>query len=227
MTQFLLAALAGLLAYLTLRVEVRGLENVPRSGALIVTANHIGWVDPPLLRWVIGRRIRYMTKIELFSWTISGLAVRLFNAFPVRRGGRDRVALRTALRLLKNDEVLGMFPEGTRSRNLKLARGHAGIAMVGLRSGAPILPVGIIGTNRMLKWPDLILRNQRVVFNVGKPFVLSRDDGSYEEAMRSVMLKIAGLLPKEMRGYYADDYEQSSEAAPAGPGLVAEAVTKS
>ena len=227
MIQFLLAALTGLLANLTLRVEVRGKENVPDSGALIVTANHIGWVDPPLLRWVIGRRTRYMAKIELFSWTISGLAVRLFDAFPVRRGGSDRVALRRALRLLDDGEVLGMFPEGTRSRSLKLAKGHPGIAMVGLRSGAPVLPVGITGTNRMLKWPDLILRNRRVVFNIGEPFVLSKGEISHEEATRSVMLKIAGLLPGEMRGYYADEYDQSSEGAPAGSGLVAEAVTKS
>ena len=222
MTQYLLAALAGLLANLTLRVDVRGLENVPRSGALIVTANHIGWVDPPLLRWVLGRRIRYMTKIELFRWTISGLAVRLFDAFPVRRDGRDRVALRQALRLLERGEVLGMFPEGTRSKNLQLAKGHAGIAMVGLRSGAPILPVGIVGTDRMLKWPDLILRNQRVIFNIGEPFTLSRGHGSYEETMRLVMSRVADLLPKEMRGYYADTHENSADGTSDGATAVRE-----
>ena len=227
MIQYFLAAFTGLVANLTLKIEIRGLDNIPRSGALIVTANHIGWVDPPLLRWAIGRRIRYMAKIELFTWTISGLAVRLFDAFPVRRGGSDRIALRRALRLLESGEVLGMFPEGTRSRNLKLAKGHPGIAMVALRSGAPILPVGIVGTNRMLKWPDLILRNRRVIFNVGEPFVLSRDDGSYQDATRSIMLKIAKLLPSEMRGYYADENDQSREGAPAGAGLVPEAVTKS
>ena len=227
MTQFLLAALAAVLAYSTMRVEVRGLENVPRSGTLIVTANHIGWVDPPLLRWIIGRRIRYMTKIELFTWTISGLAVRLFNAFPVRRDGRDRVALRYALRLLERGEVLGMFPEGTRSKDLRLAKGLPGVAMVGLRSGAPILPVGIVGTDRMLKWPDLILRNQRVIFNIGEPFTLSRGDGSYEEAMRLVMLRVADLLPKEMHGYYADADEKSAERTTGDARVATEIASKS
>ncbi len=225
--QSFLAAFTGLIANLTLRIEIRGAENIPKDGALIVAANHIGWVDPPLLRWVIGRHMRYMAKIELFKWTISGLAVRLFDAFPVRRGERDRIALRQALRLLKSGEVLGMFPEGTRSRNLRLARGHSGIALIALRSRAPILPVGIIGTNRMLKWPDMILRNRRVTFNIGEPFVLSRDDGSYEEMTRSVMLKVAALLPKDMRGYYADDHEQSHDGRLSGARVVTEAVTKS
>ena len=79
----------------------------------------------------------------------------------------------------------------------------------------------------MLKWPDMILRNRRVIFNVGKPFVLSRDDGSYEDATRSIMLKIAGLLPHEMRGYYADEHAHSGNGAPVEAGIVAEAVTES
>ena len=227
MSQFLLAALAGLLAFISSKVEVRGMENVPRSGAFIVAANHIAWIDPPLLRWVIGRRIRYMTKIELFRWNISGLAIRLFDAFPVRRDGRDRVALRQALRLLENGEILGMFPEGTRSKDLKLARGHPGVALVALRSGAPILPVGIIETNRILKWPDMVFRNPRVIFNIGEPFALSREDGSYQEGMRLVMLKIADLLPREMRGYYADVYEQSGDGVPDRVNVLGEGVKES
>ena len=125
MIQYLLAAFTGLVANLTLKIEIRGMDNIPRSGALIVTANHIGWVDPPLLRWAIGRRVRYMAKIELFTWTISGLAVRLFDAFPVRRGGRDRVALRRALRLLASGEVLGMFPGGDSQQGLEVGQGSS------------------------------------------------------------------------------------------------------
>lgn len=186
------------------RYDIVGLENVPRSGPFIIVANHISWLDPPMLGAMLPRRIRFMAKEELFKKPIVGWVVKSYESFPVRRGEGDRQALRMAIEILKAGGVLGMFPEGTRSKSGRLQPGHAGAAMIALKAGVPILPIGITGTQNIFRFPDILTR-PRFRVNIGCAFTLSQSEGhkdSLTDAREELMRRIAELLPMEYRGAY-------------------------
>ena len=129
------------------RWKVTGRDRVP-DGPLLVVCNHLSNADPPILAAGIARRrIRYMAKIEIFKYPF-GVVPRLYDAFPVRRFDADLAAMLNAERILKRGGVLGMFPEGHRSRTGMTGKPHPGTAMIALRSGATVLPCAIIGTPR-------------------------------------------------------------------------------
>lgn len=189
------------------RHEVIGLENLPRTGQFLLMANHVSWLDPPILGWLIPRRITFMAKEELFRnwfvrWVVAG-----YGAFPIRRGEGDRQALREALKVLDSGAVLGMFPEGTRSRDGQLQPGQPGIAMLALRSGAPVVPVSIVGTDRIWRLSSL-LRRPRFTVTIGRPFKLSDSEVVGRRGLSDLsdvmMLHLAELLPAELRGAYRD-----------------------
>ena len=189
-------------AIVHLRVE--GGENLPPSGPYILASNHINWKDPPLISIFLDRSVRYMAKIQAFSYPLLGYLVRATGAFPVRRGEGDRRALVTALRVLGGGQILGFFPEGHRSENATLLRGKPGVGFIASRApDAPLVPIAMIGTKQSLL--RLIFGGQAVL-RVGRPFHLSdlseeerRDEQAVTDA---VMRRIASLLPDEMRGAY-------------------------
>lgn len=190
------------------RWEIRGAENVPRDGALLVVANHMNLVDVPLLAVSLGRKAAFMAKEELFRYKLQSYFWYGAGSFPVRRGRTDLKAMRRAQRVLATGGVLVIFPEGTRSGNGKLQPGLPGSALVALHSGAPILPVGISGTERIRGLASL-LRRPRVTVNMGRPFYLPENNNSEKsgkekrlELTRIVMEHIAELLPPEYRGVY-------------------------
>ncbi|MFA4835499.1 MAG: lysophospholipid acyltransferase family protein [Dehalococcoidia bacterium] len=209
MLSFYTAATATMkVALLSLtRWQVIGKENVPKDGALIVVANHLSVVDPPLLSASVTRRIIFMAKDELFrSW---GRAfVRAFGAFPVKRGTSNRESLRQAMRILDNGQVLGMFPEGKRSLNYAMDRAELGAALIALRSGAQIIPVGIIGAEH-IKGLGVIFHRPRITVTIGKPFHLSKsnDQPTRRQLVDSsdlIMSHIAEVLPPNYRGVYSE-----------------------
>jgi len=201
------------------RVEVSGKENVPRRGPLIVAANHFNNADPPVLGATVPRRLCFMAKHEMFQWPVLGLAARLGGAFPVRRSEADLGALRKASAVLRRGEALAMFPEGTRSTDARLHKAHPGTALLALRSEAPVLPVAISGTEKvvLIRLPlDLIrLRRPRVRVVIGRPFFLPPVERvTAEEAMRCtdiIMGRIAALLPPSYRGEYGEAAPAESE----------------
>lgn len=127
-----------------------GRGNIPRTGAVILAANHISDWDPPVLGLASSRVPYYMAKSELFRRPIASFLLRKLGAFPVNRDGVDTEAIRTALSILSQGGVLAMFPEGTRNRRGLLGRAKNGIALIARRSGAPIIPAYISGTTRPL-----------------------------------------------------------------------------
>lgn len=137
--------LFGTYMRLALGFTASGRALVPTSGPLIVCANHTHWLDPLVIAHASPRRIYFMAKQELFANPVMAAALRGVGAFPVRRGEIDRAALRRTLDLLRDAQAVGIFPEGTRSRDGKLSPGEPGAAAMSMMTGATVIPAGIDG----------------------------------------------------------------------------------
>lgn len=184
-----------LLFALVYRWDVRGLEHVPRGGPLLVVANHFSWLDPPLVGTVLPRKVHFMAKQELFRYPLFGWLLRRLGAFPVRRGHPDRQALRHSLDLLRRGEVVGLFPEGTRSRGF-LGPFEPGAGLLAVRSGAPVLPVAIDGPYRI---------GRRIRVRIGPPLRWDRtgSEGSIEGVTDRMREAIAALLARDAKEHAA------------------------
>ena len=198
------------------RYVVVGKDNIPAEGPLIVASNHLNNADPPAVALALQRLPTFMAKREMLSWPILGPAFRAFGAFPVRRGGADLSAIRTATEIVNEGNMIIMFPEGTRSRTGGLTKGHPGTALIGLRTGAPIIPVAVTGTET-ITWPWIFIKPlsiKRITVTLGEPFTLPPVDKvnseAASEATKLIMSKIAELLPPPYRGIYADSVEEQA-----------------
>lgn len=140
-------AILGLLIRLWFRFEVVGAEHLPRTGPVVVCANHRSYWDPPVLGCAVPRKVYFMAKEELFRIPLFKVWLRAVGAFPVRRHGVDRSSLRRALALLEAGEVVAVFPEGRRVRDGN-GEVHAGAALLAVNAGAPVVPVAIAGDLR-------------------------------------------------------------------------------
>lgn len=126
-----------------------GAENMPQEGGVIVAANHMSNWDPPFLASFLQRPVSYMAKQELFEIPIFGTVIRWLFAFPVRRGAADRSAVKAAVKELRAGRCVGIFPEGTRSKDGEVHKFGAGVALLAAMSGAPVVPAAIMGTDKM------------------------------------------------------------------------------
>lgn len=151
------------------RWRISGLENVPRHGAVLIMANHVSLLDPPVVGAPIPRRTHYMAKVELFQVPFLRQLLPRLNAYPVRRGQPDRAALRRTFQLLEQQEAVVLFPEGTRSLDGRLQEAEAGAAMIALQSGAPVVPVAILGTASILRPGASRPRLGRLRIRYGRP----------------------------------------------------------
>jgi 1-acyl-sn-glycerol-3-phosphate acyltransferase len=199
--------LIGLFKLFT-RWQVKGRENVPEEGPVLLVANHLNLADPPLLGVSLKRRVIFMAKEELFRSRLSAYFLGGFGSFPVHRGKLDRQALRSSQQVLADGQILVMFPEAARSRSAKLKKALPGSALIVCRSGVPILPVGIIGTEQ-LRGVGCLFRRPRVTINIGRPFSLPPVEGKLTrerlvEYTDVIMRRIAELLPPKYRGVYAE-----------------------
>ncbi len=205
---YVVRVIVRILLLLFTDLEVRGKENIPSEGAVIVVANHLNNADSPILGASLGRKAVFMAKKELFRSRFSSYFIRSIGAFPVHRGQLDRKALRQANRVLARGLALIMFPEGSRSKNAQLQPALPGSALIALRNGTPILPVGIVGTEK-IKGIAWLLHRPKVIVNIGRPFSLSPRGSrltkvELAELTTSVMVRIAELLPPEYRGHYME-----------------------
>ena len=188
------------------RWKVTGRERIP-GGALMVVSNHLSNADPPILGAAIARRrIRFMAKIELFKYPF-GVVPRLYDAFPVRRFEADLAALLNAERILKRGGVLGMFPEGTRSRSGMIGKPHPGTALIALRSGATVLPCAIVGTEQLSK-PLNLLRKPRISIQIGEPIAVTQTRRPTEEQVSAltdqIFEAIRSMLPSRYMAPYTE-----------------------
>jgi 1-acyl-sn-glycerol-3-phosphate acyltransferase len=199
------------------RVRVEGaLDEIPDEGPVILAANHVSNGDAVILgAWLtkrLGRRIHWLGKKEMFDWPIVGWVFRNGGVHPVDRGAADVDAFRLAERVLDEGHVLMIFPEGTRSPTGVLQKPKDGLAMLALRTGAPIIPIGIADTDRV--WPRgrLLPRpGGHATMRVGRPFRPGDElpEGLDRKAAKAaatdlIMRRIAAELPPRQRGIYGE-----------------------
>lgn len=158
--------------------EVKGLDNIPKKGC-IVASNHTSYLDPPLLGSYIATKLRikvhYLGKEELFKPFIGRILHNAVETIPIDTTGKHKSWLRCALKYIKKKEIIGIFPEGGRSRNGKIQRGKTGAVRLALAAKAPVVPVGIKGTYQL--WPvhKKLFKIKRIVkVNIGKPIYIDR-----------------------------------------------------
>ncbi len=188
------------------RTSVHGHERLPREGPGIVVCNHVAAVDPAVLVGVLPRPIALMSKVENYRGPLR-LFMPMVGAFTVRRGKADRGALRMAERVLAEQRLLCLFPEGTRSRNGALGAGQGGAALLATKTGAALIPVAITGTPSIFQRRFPWLGWPRVTVTIGQPFFVRAAGDLPQHAERErmtdeIMARIAALLPADQRGTY-------------------------
>ena len=130
--------------------QIQGLENLPPNGPVILAINHVSFWDPVMVGCSLNRQVCYMAKEELFAIPLLGWAIRELGTFPVNRTHSDTGAIRQALAILKEERVLGLFPEGTRSKTGELQKGLPGIVLLMDKTKAPVVPIKVHGTKHLL-----------------------------------------------------------------------------
>ncbi len=193
------------------RLEVTGQECVPPYGPLIVAVNHLSYNDPPALVPSLPRPLDFMGKKELFEKPISRFLMREFRVHPLDRSTAGVDAMRTAMELLAQDKAVVLFPEGRISEAGGLQPPKPGVAFLAIKTQAPVLPVGVYGTEKFppKRMPFPLCRFH---VNIGAPFTPPPLEGPVPRAAVNgvadmIMARIAALLPEEYRGVYATGRE--------------------
>jgi 1-acyl-sn-glycerol-3-phosphate acyltransferase len=192
-----------------LRIDARALDQIPPNGPLIVTTNHVNFLEAPVLYTQLAPRpATAFAKAE--SWD-SSLIGRLFDAWeiiPVRRGEADLAAMKRGVKVLKSGAILGISPEGTRSKTGQLQQGHPGVIMLAQMSKAAIIPIGCYGHEHYRENLSRLRRSEFKIV-VGRPFRLDAGGQRVTGAIRQqmvdeIMYQTAAILPPEYRGVYSD-----------------------
>ncbi len=195
-------------APLLTRIEVRGIENIPEAGSLILISNHISITDPAILVAYVKRHIHFILKEELYESLVFRVLLPPGEPIPVRRGKPDRDALKQCEAILKAGGVIGIFPEGTRSHSGETQEARAGVVFLARRTGAPILPVAIAGTERIFSGRFPWFRRAHVRLSFGRPFTLAElqaDPRADREVLaHQIMARVVALLPQKYHGRYGE-----------------------
>ncbi|MFF8093642.1 lysophospholipid acyltransferase family protein [Streptomyces sp. NPDC016675] len=223
--------LLGPLLRLLFRPRIEGLDHVPASGAAIIAGNHLSFSDHFLMPAVLRRRITFLAKAEYFTGPgIKGRLTAFFfrsaGQIPVDRSGKDagQAAIREGLGVLGKDELLGIYPEGTRSHDGRLYKGKVGVAVMALRAGAPVVPCAMIGTFEAQPPGRKIPKLHPVVIRFGEPLDFSRYAGMEGEkaVLRAItdeiMYAVLTLSGQEYVDRYAADVKaEEARTAARGP----------
>jgi 1-acyl-sn-glycerol-3-phosphate acyltransferase len=209
LSQKLLLATCRPLLNILFSWKAEGRENVPLTGPLILVANHVHVLDPIFLAFSLPRWITFVAKEELFRSSFLRFWLRWAGSLSIQREGKVREKqqiLKSARNALEMGLILGMFPEGGRSHDGKLRKGKLGSAVIASKTNVPLLPVGIVGTDK-IKGISWLWKRPRIVVKIGKPFNLPPTPGRMSKSQMQLlttqlMQEIAALLPPEYQGAY-------------------------
>src|SRR5689334_8698063 len=208
------------LARMVYRPTVEGLENIPGTGPVILAANHLSFVDSMIIPIVVPRRVYFLAKAEYFEGTgFRGALSRWFftgmGNIPVRRGqGRSaRDSLDTVIKVLADGDAFGIYPEGTRSLDGMLHRGRTGVARIALESGAPVVPVAVIGTDIVAPPGKVFGKFARPGVRFGQPLDFSRYEGMEDDryVLRAITDEIMYEIMRLSGQQYVDLYAQDAK----------------
>jgi 1-acyl-sn-glycerol-3-phosphate acyltransferase len=195
-----LVALARSLFKLVMTMDVTGLENLPPQGPVVLAANHVTNFDVFPMQFALPRPIFFMGKAELFKNPLLDVILRNLSGFPVNRGEKDLWAMRHAAKVLQHGQMLGMFPEGTRSKGKGLAVAKTGAARLALDAKCPIVPMAVVGSDQFFRrFPH----RTHVQIKILPPLIPKLGENSLALTDR-LMFTLAQALPEEMRGAYAE-----------------------
>lgn len=205
------------------RPWVTGEENIPRKGAVILASNHLSFIDSVFLPLVIERRVTFLAKSDYYTARgIKGWAIKNFlkaaGMLPIDRSGgkASEASLRTGLGVLRRGEVLGIYPEGTRSPDGKLYRGRTGVARIVLEGGVPVVPVAMIDTEKVMPIGKRFPKVRRIGIVIGEPLDFSRFEGMESDRfiLRSItdeiMYELSHLSDQEYVDVYASSVKEQS-----------------
>ncbi len=195
----LIRAICWLILKIFWRMEVRGIENLPQTGGLIIASNHVSYLDPAVLAASLNRKIYFIAKKEVFKNGFLSFILKNLNAISVDRENADILAFKRAINILREEKVLGIFPEGARSSDGELQELKLGTIKIAMKAGVPILPVGIIGTHKIyprgIKFP--ILFKHKIIVKYGDPQYLNQLK-SKDKIYQKEELNLLGKKIKEL-----------------------------
>ena len=186
------------------KFRVHGSENLPQEGPIVLVSNHVSYMDPIVVGVAVSRPLRYMAKEELFGG-FSGRVLKALGAFPVKRAGMDKMAIRKALKLLSEGDALLVFPEGTRGNGVKLGQVKDGVGMIICKSNVPAIPVVISGTEKALprgsRWPKRCLIEVRFgsLIHAGCKSDICRKREKYNVVTKEIMSVMEKMVEESSR----------------------------
>ncbi len=205
------------------RLHVEGGEFIPRTGPALVAANHVSFLDPVVIGVAVPRQVHFMAKKELFRVRPFGWLLRQYQVFPVNRRGIDLQAIKQAILLLEQGEVVVIFPEGTRGDGIQLRPARPGIGLIAARTGAPVIPVLHRGTEKVLPRGAWLLRPHRVTVKFGEPLRFPEAQagewqGQVVAFSQTIMERIAALKVRSEGGdgLSSDRAPVTGDAMPTG-----------
>ena len=174
------------------RGRIYGVENVPKSGPIVVVSNHASYFDPPIIANCVRRPVAYMAKEELFEVPVLAQAIKLYGAYPVSRGSADRNTIRAALEYLESGWAVGVFLQGTRTPDGKVTDPKRGAALLAAKAKAPFLPVSLWGSEKILQKGSAIPRAVPLTIRIGK--LIDAPSSTNKEELQAVTLKCATAI---------------------------------
>ena len=197
-----------------------GLEHVPRYGPAILAPNHLSFVDPMCVALTVPRRIIFIGKAEYVDSWVTRWFMEMGGVIPVRREDSEKAqgSLMAGVRVLEQGELLGIFPEGTRSPDGRLYKGKTGAARMALEVGCPIVPTGLVGTEKVLPKDAMVPKRTRVLVKFGRPMLVPREAAHDAHVLRTftddLMHQIAALTGQTYRHRYSYQKRLKSVDAP-------------
>ncbi|KRQ86623.1 1-acyl-sn-glycerol-3-phosphate acyltransferase [Caloramator mitchellensis] len=182
--------IAKFLFNLIYKIEIKGIENIPDNEGALICPNHYTWADPVMVAIVTKRPIRFMAKAEAFNNPLMKFLLENVGAYPVRRGETDLTAVKNTLKLLKEGQLVGLFPQGTRVKGNDLGKAHSGVAVFALKSNKPVIPTYISGSYKPFSRMQVIF-GQPIDFSIYKKDKMTGED--YFELSQIVIDEIRNL----------------------------------